>query len=629
MQKLLEAAFSQWRNAPADQKSTALLSGSAVVWAERWLLTHPDEVSYTLKNFILRSLAHQSQMHSTQWIEQRQELQRKDRSYNRILIVMALLALSVLAPKALRDSGLLEVTATPGASQREPSSDVAQMPAATNGDFGSLKPALRGRTAPSDAGPSNDQATVVPSDAAGDGQSIEEVPAVSADQLAKLAKAAALKGDRRTGHLLALEYWYAAIAAQGTQPELTPVMWGQREVTVERKKSLPMTTALISALSSRTVLQHAQNDPMAHHRGVIACRGSANIAAVTEGRRLKVWDTRTGHTQYVSEGRVGSFSSTALDRDCRKWASASDDYDVFITELTQGSTPVRLGRHDADIVAFDFDGAGRVLATVSQDSVVKVWDTQSRRQLGEFRATDEHFLGVAMSVDGARVLTWAEGSTAQIWDVKSGQRLSELRGHSSRIDRAHFTTDERHILTVSSDGSALLWQAQTFDIVAKFVVPGGSVVRADLSADASTVALVTDDGGVEIWAGGKKAAAKVLALEEQVIVVSAFNAAATLVATATQAGQISIWDVKTGRQLIDVALSGPSVALLAFSNDATTLRATTFDGAVTEWPVLVSANVAQQIARRFADGCLTSEERLGLKLDGKLPDWCEMFATRP
>ncbi len=93
MQKLLEAAFSQWRNAPADQKSTALLSGSAVVWAERWLLTHPDEVSYTLKNFILRSLAHQSQMHSTQWIEQRQELQRKDRSYNRILIVMALLAL--------------------------------------------------------------------------------------------------------------------------------------------------------------------------------------------------------------------------------------------------------------------------------------------------------------------------------------------------------------------------------------------------------------------------------------------------------------------------------------------------------------------------------------------------------
>jgi WD40 repeat protein len=146
---------------------------------------------------------------------------------------------------------------------------------------------------------------------------------------------------------------------------------------------------------------------------------------------------------------------------------------------------------------------GRLLATGSQEGVVRLWDASSGALLRSFSATDKRVFGLAFSPDGrrlastggnlvkvwdlsressdpvvmsghtlevidvgfspdgTRIATASRDGTGAIWDTASGQRLVQLTGHASTIVLAVFSPDGRHVATASRDGTARLWSSTT------------------------------------------------------------------------------------------------------------------------------------------------------------------------
>src|SRR5207302_909314 len=104
-------------------------------------------------------------------------------------------------------------------------------------------------------------------------------------------------------------------------------------------------------------------------------------------------------------------------------------------------------------VALSPDGA-RIL-TASRDKTAKLWDAASGKLLASFAHEDE-VNDAAFSPDGARILTASKDKTAKLWDAASGKLIASF-DHPDEVSHAAFSPDGARILTASRDKTAKLW----------------------------------------------------------------------------------------------------------------------------------------------------------------------------
>jgi tetratricopeptide (TPR) repeat protein len=78
--------------------------------------------------------------------------------------------------------------------------------------------------------------------------------------------------------------------------------------------------------------------------------------------------------------------------------------------------------------------------------------------LGEFIGHDQKVTAVAASPDGQLVASGSQNGVVKTWDVATNMELCTFRGHQDRITGIAFVGD-RWIITASADGSAKAWDA--------------------------------------------------------------------------------------------------------------------------------------------------------------------------
>lgn len=619
---LVETSFADWRRAGPDQKDSLLLSGAALVWAERWLLTRPDEVNGVMKAYIQRSIATRLKKSTDEEQVRRREIERKERTYNRILIVASLMALAFLGPKTLREAGFFDRQ-----DKRPTTVAVAeQVPAA--GSAGQQQAVLSARAGQHHVDLTDDGAVGDMINGSVGGAS----RGVSASQaLVKLAAAYGQRGDRKTGYLLAAEYVQAAVEPEvrAASEEIAPKPKRTRRHNPDAQQWSALPTDLsdaMNALAVRTALSLGPSERLAHNRPLVSC-GGERMLAVSEGGSISVWNTSKGRREAGFRARSGVASSRAIDRSCSVVAGGTEDYEVALTSVRTGERRI-IGRHDADVFGFSFDAAGARLATAGRDGVVKVWDTASGALVLSVRSIDEDIGGARLSADGKRLLVWSDGKAVTVRDVATGAVLGTLAGHASTLVDAEFSDDGAHILTISVDGSGMLWSGKSYAPVVHYLPRLGSVVQVRLSDDLARAAVVTDEGDVVIWDNARGGQARVLSIAHQIMVDAVFNAEGTLVATVDEGGHIGIWDVEGGSLKLGLTTGGEGVAALAFSPDSSTVLATALDGTLTEWPLMLTSEAALTLVRRHADACLTQVERARLRLPGRPPEWCKSLESR-
>jgi WD40 repeat protein len=102
-----------------------------------------------------------------------------------------------------------------------------------------------------------------------------------------------------------------------------------------------------------------------------------------------------------------------------------------------------------------------VLASVSADTVVKLWDAGERRSFGEPLQGRAPLTAVRFSPDGRLAVAGTEGGAIVLFDVESRQILGEpLSGHSRNVFSIAFTADGKNVASAGGDGRVLLWDVE-------------------------------------------------------------------------------------------------------------------------------------------------------------------------
>lgn len=289
--------------------------------------------------------------------------------------------------------------------------------------------------------------------------------------------------------------------------------------------------------------------------------------------------------------------------------------------MSQASARAGVGRivigGSVEAVAFSPDG--KSLVTGDRDGA-RVWDTATRRQIGETIAGSRGVVQtVQFSPDGRTLLTSGQAPTFNeepftlLWEVETGDQLAQpapgaqaasprLLGNASIS--AAFSPDGKKLVLGDPGHGVTLWDVTTEKVLHSVSTPqvdpfDRNAVRPSVAfhPNGSQFAAVGSDGAVRFWDAvtgsqvGDPLPAHPGDTASLVGPVIVFSPDGAVFATGGTDGSIRFWDTAT-RQPIGAPLTGHTrpdrtslAQSLAFSLDGRTLAAGSEDGTVRLWDV--------------------------------------------
>ena len=257
--------------------------------------------------------------------------------------------------------------------------------------------------------------------------------------------------------------------------------------------------------------------------------------------------------------------SADFSPDGKRLVTASWDSIARIWNVDSGKELQTLEGHSKlegyykDISSVAFSPDGTKIATSSWDGTARIWDAESGKELQKLVHKDAELgfnwvSSATFSPDGKKIVTHVHGNDhiVRVWDTNMGKKLQELKGHTNSPMSAVFLPDGKKIVTVSHDCTIRIWDTNSGKELHKLKRPStGLDWRASISQDGKRIAAVAGgpDGAVRIW---DVDSGKVLQeLYGYIILSAALSPDGKKIVTTSNTGSgiVRIWDVDTGNSL--------------------------------------------------------------------------------
>ncbi|MFE2192185.1 hypothetical protein ACFXAQ_15315, partial [Streptomyces olivaceus] len=245
------------------------------------------------------------------------------------------------------------------------------------------------------------------------------------------------------------------------------------------------------------------------------------------------------------------------------------------------------------LVAFSRNGT---LATGDGNGIVRLWNIDTRKQIGAPLNTHGAVFSLAFNGDGTTLATGSfgdgsDGARLQLWNTRTHQQIGAPINAPGLITSMAFSSDGTILATGSSPNGVQLWDTQTRQQIGAPLNTHGEVSSVAFSNDGTTLASGSWDysgtleSGVRLWdTRTHKQIGSFMKDPSGRVSSVAFSRDGTTLASGNTDfeggdGVVRLWNTQTRKQ-IGAPLTGHhgSVFSVAFSSDGTTLASASGDG---------------------------------------------------
>src|SRR5262249_3592638 len=120
--------------------------------------------------------------------------------------------------------------------------------------------------------------------------------------------------------------------------------------------------------------------------------------------------------------------------------------------------------HKGHVTAVAWIASGKRILSGSADGSLKVWNTETGKDLFTLDAHKVGVTGVAVRFDGKRLASAGHDGRVKVWDAESGRELLSLGGGFCSIQCVAFSPDGKRIVAGSGNGrlqELTVWDAET------------------------------------------------------------------------------------------------------------------------------------------------------------------------
>jgi WD40 repeat protein len=248
--------------------------------------------------------------------------------------------------------------------------------------------------------------------------------------------------------------------------------------------------------------------------------------------------------RHPREVRVVAFSPDGL-----LLATVSDDWVVRLWDVTSAQVRAQISQ-DVPVGDLAFSPDGRLLATASYDT--RLWEVASGRERPRAGLHATEARGVAFSPDG-RLLATADREGARLWEVASGRERVRLK-HDRAVMGVAFSPDGLLLATIS-DRSGRIWEVPSGRERVR-VIHDDWVQGMAFSPDGRLLATASQDLTARLWevASGRE---HVRVTHDNLVQGVAFSPDGRLLATASADQTARLWEVASGRECARVTHAQP------------------------------------------------------------------------
>ena len=239
--------------------------------------------------------------------------------------------------------------------------------------------------------------------------------------------------------------------------------------------------------------------------------------------------------------------------------------------------------HEGSVSSVAVSPDGAFIVTGSWDSTARIWDAKSGIERAVLEGHEGWVTSVAVSPDGAFIVTGSDDNTARIWDAKSGTERTVLEGHEGWVSSVAVSPDSAFIVTGSYDNTARIWDAKSS--AARAVLDGhkSRVMNVAVSPDGVFIVTGSKDNTARIWDVKSGTERTVLEGHENRVSSVAVSPDGAFIVTGSWDSTVRIWDAKSGaaRAVLE-GHEGP-VSSVAVSPDSAFIVTGSYDRTARIW----------------------------------------------